>query len=132
MDPAPTLGALETKVMEALWDADGAWRTVGDTVADLEAAHPRRWAYNTVMTVMGRLADKGYLERRRDGRAHTYRPAVARGELGRFEAARAADGLLAAYGAAAAAGIADAVSGRPDLADRLRAALDRLDGTGSA
>lgn len=36
-------------------------------------------AYTTVMTLLSRLHAKGFLERRLDGRAWTYRPAVSEG-----------------------------------------------------
>ena len=38
-------------------------------------------AYTTVMTVLGRLADKGLLVREKDGRNYIYRPALSRHEF---------------------------------------------------
>lgn len=119
------LGALEAKVMEALWRREGEWVTVGDTVDDLSVMYrPRQWAYNSVMTVMGRLADKGYLLRRRQGRAHTYRPVVDKEHWPEYEASLTASDLLDVYGQAAATGIAASLRDRPELAAVLRRALD--------
>ena len=48
------------------------------TVQDVkDALNPQRpLAYTTVMTVMGRLVEKGALNRRKEGRAHVYTPAA--------------------------------------------------------
>lgn len=64
----PGLGALETDVMKVVWNAD--WVAVRDVYERLRLE--RSIAYTTVMTVMGRLHDKGMLERRQDGRTYMY------------------------------------------------------------
>ncbi len=65
------LGDLETGVMRIVWEKQQA--TVQDV---LEALLPQRaLAYTTVMTVMSRLAKKGFLVRRKEGRAYVYAPA---------------------------------------------------------
>ncbi|MEV0730821.1 MULTISPECIES: BlaI/MecI/CopY family transcriptional regulator [Polymorphospora] len=74
------LGDLERAVMDVLWDrgpaADGR---VGVSVREVaEALHDRELAYTTVMTVLDRLAGKGMVEREREGRAWSYRPAATR------------------------------------------------------
>jgi predicted transcriptional regulator len=67
------LGDLEADIMSAVWEKKRA------TVQDVqEALVPRRaLAYTTVMTVMSRLAEKGLLERIKEGRAYVYTAAVA-------------------------------------------------------
>lgn len=74
------LGDLERAVMDVLWDrgpaADGRGGTSVREVA--EALHDRELAYTTVMTVLDRLAGKGMVEREREGRAWSYRPAATR------------------------------------------------------
>jgi predicted transcriptional regulator len=64
--------------METLWDGDG-WLTVRQVHDKL--AEGRDIAYTTVMTVLDRMARKGLVERVRDGRAWTYRPAQSRGAM---------------------------------------------------
>ena len=44
--------------------------TVREVLQDLQ--RPRKLAYTTVMTVLARLAEKGLLGRRREGKAHAY------------------------------------------------------------
>lgn len=70
-------GQLEAAVMEILWDR-GGWVTPGEVHDSLTTDRPL--AYNTVMTILVRLFDKGRLERQRDGRAYAYRPLQSREE----------------------------------------------------
>jgi predicted transcriptional regulator len=72
------LGDLERAVMDVLWDR-AAGTTTGITVREVaEALRDRELAYTTVMTVLDRLAGKGMVEREREGRAWSYRPAATR------------------------------------------------------
>ncbi len=66
------LGDLEADVLGVVWEKGQA------TVQEVkDALEPRRaLAYTTVMTVMSRLAEKGILERRKEGRAYYYTPAA--------------------------------------------------------
>ena len=43
----------------------------------------RPLAYNSVLTMMRILRDKGFLESRRDGRSDVYRPLITREQVGR-------------------------------------------------
>lgn len=74
------LGDLEADVMEAIWARGQA--TVHDVHERLTAAD-RELAYTTVMTVMSRLADKGLLEKRKDGVAYVYMPVASKEEFTR-------------------------------------------------
>ena len=74
------LGDLEADVMEAIWALGQA--TVHDVHERLDAAD-RELAYTTVMTVMSRLADKGLLEKQKDGAAYVYMPAASKEEFTR-------------------------------------------------
>jgi len=67
------LGELEADVMGVVWEMGKV------TVQDVkDALEPRRaLAYTTVMTVMSRLAEKGLLDRRKEGRAYYYTPAAS-------------------------------------------------------
>lgn len=69
-------GELERAVIDVLWDAEGdvTARDVADALAD------RGLALTTVLTVLGRLEDKGLVARSRSGRAHTYRSTATRAE----------------------------------------------------
>ncbi|MFU8852081.1 BlaI/MecI/CopY family transcriptional regulator [Micromonospora sp. SL1-18] len=72
------LGDLERAVMDVLWDLDPG-TSDGVTVREVaDALDGRELAYTTVMTVLDRLAGKGMVQRRRDGRAWRYRAAASR------------------------------------------------------
>lgn len=68
-------GPLETKVLELLWQKEGA-----TTVRHMHLAFPSL-AYTTLMTTLDRLYRKGLLIRRRRGRAFAYEPRCSRHEL---------------------------------------------------
>lgn len=60
--------------MEVLWDTSEPL-----TVREVSTGLPERsLAHTTVMTVLDRLAKKGFVRRNRDGRAWRYRPAATR------------------------------------------------------
>jgi predicted transcriptional regulator len=56
-------------------------------VSDLVAAMPdgEALAYNSVLTTVRILEQKGYVDHRQEGRAFVYRPCVAEHEAGRSE-----------------------------------------------
>lgn len=108
--------------MEVLWaheDAGGQPATAREVGRALAG---RDLAYTTVMTVLDRLAKKGFLRRTRDGRAWRYRPAASREGyvtelmLGALELTGDRDAALAHF--------AQSVSG--DEAEVLRRALEDL------
>ena len=68
------LGDLERAIMDVLWETD-APLTVREVSARLTE---RNLAHTTVMTVLDRLAKKGFARRQRDGRAWRYCPAATR------------------------------------------------------
>lgn len=76
-------------------------------------------AYTTVMTVLGRLTDKGVLERNLVGRRYAYTPALE------DEAAIAVSGVVRDYGEAALAHFVEQAKADPDLYRRLRRLVRR-------
>ena len=90
---ASIFGALELRVLDALWRRGGEL-----TVCDIKPDFPGS-AYTTLMTTMDRLHRKGVLERRKVGRAFAYRPLTSRRELESSLVTRALQPLLAGEGA---------------------------------
>ena len=72
---ASIFGALELRVLDALWRRGGEL-----AVRDIQPDFPGS-AYTTLMTTMDRLHRKGVLERRKVGRAFAYRPVSSRDEM---------------------------------------------------
>ncbi len=88
------LGSLESQVMAYFWRTNSG--TVRDVVAHLERTHPV--AYNTVLTVMTRLTDKGLLTRELEDRTYRYRAARSREEFLGEISGQIVDDLLADFG----------------------------------
>lgn len=87
----PTFTARELDIMTALWRVGPA--TVGQ-VRDTLAADGIDLAYNTVLTMLRILQEKGHVAHEAEGRAHVYRSLVARDDAGRTAITRLLDGLF--------------------------------------
>jgi predicted transcriptional regulator len=72
-----SLGETEMEVLHHVWDLGEA------TVSDVRERilEDRDVAYTTVMTVMKKLADKGYLQYREEGRSYVYSPARSQSDV---------------------------------------------------
>jgi BlaI family penicillinase repressor len=68
------LTPLESIIMDAVWGRSEA--TVRQVRASLKSSRPM--AYNTVLTMMRILRDKGFLTSQRQGRVDVYRPLISR------------------------------------------------------
>ncbi len=102
---AEVLGPLEAEVMEVAWELGEV------TVRDVHEAinETRPVAYTTVMTTMGRLADKGLLRRVEDQRAHRFTPLLTREEYADSTVKSVVDWLLTQFGDPAVAYFLDRV-----------------------
>ena len=71
------LGETEMEVLHHVWDLGEA------TVADVRERilEDRDVAYTTIMTVLKKLADKGYLTYHKEGRSYVYAPAQQPNEV---------------------------------------------------
>ncbi|QIS18090.1 BlaI/MecI/CopY family transcriptional regulator [Nocardia terpenica] len=74
--PTRGFGDLEAVVMDRLWNREGEPTTVREVFDEL--AREREIAYTTVMSTMDNLHRKGWLERRREGKAYRYWPKLSR------------------------------------------------------
>lgn len=76
-----TLTEAELRLMEVLWQKGSA------TVQQVLDALPEKpaLAYNSVLTTIRVLENKGYVEHTKDGRAHVYVPVMERQEARRSE-----------------------------------------------
>lgn len=74
----PPVSDAELELLKVLWKHGPA------TVRDISARLRRRArppAYNTVLTLLSRLREKGYVEADRSGTAHVFRAVATREEL---------------------------------------------------
>ena len=82
------LGKLERQVLEQTWSRHET------SVRDVYVAFGETIAYTTLMTTLDRLYKKRLLNRRKDGRAFLYAPAVSREEFEHGIREDVIDGLL--------------------------------------
>ena len=99
------LGPLEAEVMEAVWR--GGEVTVRDVQQEL--ASRRSIAYTTVMTTMGRLAEKGFLRRVESQPAHRYTAMLSREQYADSAVKSVLDWLVSTFGEPAVAYFVDRV-----------------------
>jgi len=79
--PSETLTEAELRIMNVLWDRGAS--TVQQVLDGL--SEKLDLAYNSVLTTIRVLEKKGYLKHTKDGRAHVYKPFIARAEASRSE-----------------------------------------------
>ena len=75
--PSSTLTPQELSIMKVVWRLETP--TVRAVYEALRKTRPI--AYTTVMTMMNVLEDKGYLEKKSNGRAHVYTPTRPRHQV---------------------------------------------------
>ena len=109
--------------MAHLWHVGPA--TVAEVRDALNSAVKRQLAYTTVMTILVRLDEKGFVSRTREGRLFRYKAAFAEDDLGAEIGRRDLRRLIERHGAHTLAGFAaDLVGPGSDLAARLQAIAD--------
>ena len=114
----PPLHELESEVMEEMWRQREA--TVRDVLEALNRG-PKQRAYTTIMTIMGRLWDKGLLSRKRRGRADVYRAILSREDYLHARAEAEVDAVVEEFGDLALSHFARQVEGLdPERLRRLR------------
>ena len=119
---ADVLGPLETDIMEVVWDRGEV--TVRDVHQWLEST--RSIADTTVMTTLGRLADKGLVRRIEDQPAHRYSALISREEYARSTVKSVVDWLVTRFPDPAVAYFLDRVEEEDDLViDKLRDAIEQ-------
>lgn len=114
-------GSLTGAALRLLWHEGEL--SVAEAAEQLRGGRNQPLAYTTVLTIFGRLHDKGLLERRKVGRHYRYRPRMTLDEAMEQFTGRAVDQLLARYGTLALREFAERVA---DLDPRLRGELIEL------
>lgn len=104
------------------------WRNGNGTVAEVRDALPDDLAYNTVLTVLRTLQEKGYVRPVAEGRAHRYVPTVTQEQAGKTVLARVLDKVFAGSTESLLTQLVSDRAVSPDELRRLRKLLDdRLD-----
>jgi predicted transcriptional regulator len=114
--------------MDIVWDQGDV--TVRDVHEALQAEHPI--AYTTVMTTLGRLADKGLVQRDDDQPAHRYSVLVTRDQYARSTVKSVVDWLVSHFPDPAVAYFVDRVEEEDEqVIMRLRKAIDQRRDSGA-
>lgn len=92
----PELHELELAIMEQMWRLRRA--SVHDVHDKLNANDQRQRAYTTVLSVMRRLHQKGFLARERHDRTDFYTPAISRTQYEHQRIRTVVDALVNQYG----------------------------------
>jgi predicted transcriptional regulator len=119
---AEVLGPLEADIMEVVWAHEEV------TVRDVHRAlsGQRDIAYTTVMTTLGRLADKGFLRRIESQPAHRYLPLVSEEQYAASTVHSVVDWLVSHFPDPAVAYFVDRVEREDEkVIERLREAIER-------
>ncbi|WP_017811040.1 MULTISPECIES: BlaI/MecI/CopY family transcriptional regulator [Paenibacillus] len=91
-------GPLEAQVMNVLWDMDHPM-TIREVQTALKPVKPL--SFNTVMTVMNRLVDKGALLKKSEGRSFHYIPSESRAEFLNHQSRELTHELMEEFGSLA-------------------------------
>lgn len=109
----------EMDVMSILWETGSA------TVAEATERIEDDLAYNTVLTILRILENKGFVGRRQEGRAHRYHPLVERAEAGRSIVVRLRDKVFSGSAEQLMTHLVSEEQLSPDAVRRLRKLLDQ-------
>lgn len=104
-----TLGILEEKVMDILWENKKC--SGRDVLIILE--QEKKLAYTTVATILQRLFDKGLLNRKEDKAGYIYTPKVSKAKYTKNVAQSFLKNFIGSYGDTAIASFADSVEELP-------------------
>ena len=119
--PDKRLTPLETLIMNVLWDESPA--AVKQVQERLSAVKPM--AYNTVLTIMRILRDKGFVVSEREGRSDLYRPVVTREDMGRRSLGEVIDSFFSGSAEALVSQLLDGQSLTDEELTAIRAELDK-------
>ena len=102
------LGPLEQEVMDCLWDEKNL--SVSNVHNCLKLK--RKIAYTTVMTIMMRLVDKGFLTRSLEGKAYLYSPKKSKEQTAKGVIKKFVNSLVDQYGQEAVTAFTDELKRR--------------------
>ena len=119
--PDKRLTPLETLIMNVLWDESPA--AVKQVQERLTAIKPM--AYNTVLTIMRILRDKGFVVSEREGRSDLYRPVVTREDMGRRSLGEVIDSFFSGSAEALVSQLLDGQSLSDEELTAIRKELDK-------
>ncbi|WP_438449016.1 BlaI/MecI/CopY family transcriptional regulator [Gorillibacterium sp. sgz5001074] len=98
-------GPLEAKIMDILW----THRELSIKEVQIKLEQEKNLSFNTVMTVMNRLLEKGLLGKRLEGRTSLYHPAYTKDEFMEIQSKEITHELLEDFGSLVVTHMIDAL-----------------------
>jgi predicted transcriptional regulator len=89
-------GPLEARIMELFWDSEQGEYSIKEVQQSLDSE--KNINFNTVMTVMNRLVDKGVLKKRVSGRVSLFSPIQTKEEFLEEQSKKLTENLLDEFG----------------------------------
>ncbi|GAB4151715.1 MAG: BlaI/MecI/CopY family transcriptional regulator [Planctomycetaceae bacterium] len=114
----------ELDVLKVLWKVGPA--SVRDIHAKLNR-RKKRWAYNTVATLLGRLRDKGFVSHKKEGIAYIYSADVSREQLLSFRLSDLAERVCDGTAGPLVHALMQGTKLSPEEISELRKMIDELD-----
>jgi len=118
------LGELEQKVMDVLWESETPMKPL-----DVKKTLKNKYAYTTIMTVLSRLYEKGYLKRNKNGKAYYYLPCIAKDKFAKNKLKKLFSNILFNYKDLAISQFVDAIEDNPKELQKLKEYLKDKNGT---
>jgi predicted transcriptional regulator len=116
-------GSLEAKIMDILWN--GPEMTIKDVKQKLD--QEKSTNFNTVMTVMNRLVDKGVLAKRTEKRTSMFKPIFSKEEFLKTQSKELTQDLMDEFGPLAVNHMLDALDeADPILIEKLEQKIKQL------
>jgi BlaI family transcriptional regulator, penicillinase repressor len=114
---ASALGPLESRVMEALWNATSAV-SVADVLTVLSKRKPVL-SYSTVKAVLSNLTLKGHVKKRSIGRSNVFTPATTKAAFQKNLVSQVIDSLIHSYREPVLAHLVDELTSDDSMLDDL-------------
>lgn len=105
------LGELESEIMKIVWSQKNS---VSVKIVTEILQQKRKIAYTTVMTIMGRLVEKGLLKRTSEGKAYNYQAAYSKDKFLTKVTKQIIKNFVSSFGDAAIAHFAQEVEKIPE------------------
>ncbi|MGG7619146.1 BlaI/MecI/CopY family transcriptional regulator [Bacillus coreaensis] len=113
-------GPLEARIMELFWDSKQGEFSIKEVQQSLDSE--KNINFNTVMTVMNRLVDKGVLKKRASGRVSLFRPIQTKEEFLEEQSKKLTENLLDEFGGVVISHMIDSLT---DVDDKLLNKLEQ-------
>lgn len=116
-------GSLEAKIMDILWEAE----ELSIKEVQLRLEKEKQINFNTVMTVMNRLLEKGILQKRLKGRLSLFRPVESKEMFIEQQSKRLTENLMDEFGGVVINHMIDALKDvDQSLLDKLEQKIQQL------